>query len=346
MSEYIPGLIWLIVLLALNAFFVAAEFAVISARRSQIEPRAAAGQKSAKTALWAMEHATLMLAACQLGITICSLLILIVAEPALHHLLQIPLSSFTQLGESAISTISFVVALVLVTYLHVVFGEMVPKNTSFSIPERAVLILAPPLVAFSNLMRPIIWVLNEIANGVLRLFKVDPKSEATSTYTLDEVAGIVAQSTREGTLKDTSGTLAGAFQFTEQIVADVDVSLDSMVMLPESATPADLQQAVIDHGHSRYVLVDQTGEPRGYVHMKDVMDLIGESFNQPIPPKRIRALISISRSSEVEDAMSLMRNRGSHLAKTFDDQGKTTGLLFLEDVLEVLIGEIRSASDQ
>ena len=139
------GIAWLGVLLAVNAFFVASEFAVISARRSQIEPKAEAGSRSAKTAIWAMEHATLMIAACQLGITVCSLLILNVSEPAIHHLLEIPLG-LTGWSEGAISTVSFVIALLIVSFLHVVFGEMVPKNISFSLPDRAVLILAPPLV--------------------------------------------------------------------------------------------------------------------------------------------------------------------------------------------------------
>src|SRR5687767_9641375 len=185
MSEYLPGLAWLVVLLAANAFFVGAEFAVISARRSQIEPRAAAGSRAAKTTLWAMEHATLMLATSQLGITVCSLLILTVSEPAIHHLLEYPLG-LTPLSADLISVSAFVVALVLVTYLHVVFGEMVPKNLSFSVPDRAALLLAPPLVLVSRLVRPVIAALNWTTNTVLRLFGIEPKDEATSTFTLEE----------------------------------------------------------------------------------------------------------------------------------------------------------------
>src|SRR6478736_6662863 len=189
------GIAWLFILLAVNAFFVGAEFAVISARRSQIEPRAERGSRAAKTTLWAMEHATLMLATSQLGITVCSLVILNVSEPAIHHLLEIPLG-FTTLSAEAIGVIAFIVALVLVTFLHVVFGEMVPKNLAFSVPTRAALILAPPLVLVSKIIYPVIASLNWVANGILRLFRVEPKDEATSTYTLDEVAGIVELSTR------------------------------------------------------------------------------------------------------------------------------------------------------
>lgn len=340
MSEYLPGIAWLVVLLIGNAFFVGAEFAVISARRSQIEPRAAQGSRAARTTLWAMEHATLMLATSQLGITVCSLLILNVSEPAIHHLLEIPLG-LTALSAEAISVLAFVVALVLVTFLHVVFGEMIPKNLSFSVPDRAALLLAPPLVLVSKLLSPVIWALNGIANAVLRAFRVEPKDEATSTYTLDEVAGIVQQSTREGVLDDTAGTLAGAFEFTEQKVSDVDVPLDEMVLLPADATPADVHAAVSEHGYSRYVLRDPDGEPASYVHMKDVLDLTDpDAFLAPIPAKRLRRLESVPRDAELEDAMALLRRRGAHVARSLDAEGRTVGLLYLEDVIEVLVGEI------
>lgn len=343
MGEYLMGFVWLAVLLAANAFFVGAEFAVISARRSQIEPLAAKGSRAARTTLWAMEHATLMLATSQLGITVCSLLILIVAEPAIHHFLEIPLA-YTPMSEEAISVVAFVVALLLVTFLHVVLGEMVPKNLSFSVPDRAALILAPPLVLVSRAVRPIISVLNGVANGILRLFRVEPKDEANSTFTLEEVAGIVEQSRREGTLQDLSGTLAGAFEFTDKTVADVEVPRDELVLLPQQATPAHVQQAVEQHGFSRYVFADSSGEPTGYLHMKDVMDLASDQFHEPIPSKRIRRLIAVSADAELEAGLRRLRQYGVHVGRVVDEQGETTGLLFLEDVLEVLVGQIHDAT--
>jgi CBS domain containing-hemolysin-like protein len=331
------------VLLIINAFFVGAEFAVISARRSQIEPRAEAGSRSAKTALWAMEHATLMLAACQLGITVCSLLILNVSEPAIHHLLEVPLA-LTGLSEELISTIAFIMALIIVSFLHVVLGEMVPKNLSFSVPDRAVLILAPPLVFIATVFRPIIVALNAIANGILRLFKVEPKSEANSVFTLDEVATIVAQSTREGVLTDSGGTLIGAFEFTSKKVRDVAIPMSGLVTLPEDAAPADLEKAVAQRGFSRYILLNDAGEPTGYLHLKDVIDLEESEFSEPVPPKRIRQLISMHDETDLEDALATMRRSGVHVARSFDDSGATTGVLFLEDIIEVLVGEVQDAT--
>jgi len=339
------GLGWLVVLLIGNAFFVGAEFAVISARRSQIEPKAEAGSRAAKTALWAMEHATLMLAASQLGITVCSLLILNVSEPAIHHLLAVPLE-LTGWPDEVIGTVAFVVTLVLVSFLHVVFGEMVPKNISFSVPERSVLLLAPPLVGVGRVFGPVIHALNATANGVLRLFRVEPKNEATSAFTVEEVELIVRTSTREGVLSDTTGALSNAFEFTTKTVTDVALGMDALVTLPEDAAPADVERAVAQHGFSRYVLVDETGEPSGYVHLKDVIDLPDEEFDEPVPPKRIRQLISLYQGMELEDALATLRRAGSHVARVFDEEGATRGVLFLEDIIEELVGEVQDATDR
>ncbi len=338
------GIVWLFILLLVNGFFVGASFAVISARRSQIEPRAEAGSRSAKTALWAMEHAGLMLATSQLGITVASLLILNVSEPAIHHLLEIPLH-LTGWPEQVIATISFIIALILVSFLHVVLGEMVPKNLSFSVPDRAVLLLAPPLVFVSWVVRPVIVALNAVTGGILRLFRVEPKSEANSVFTLDEVATIVATSTKEGVLHDSSGALLAAFEFTDKKVSDVAVGMAALVTLPEDATPADVERAVAQRGFSRYILVDAAGEPTGYLHLKDVIDLdeTGE-FDEPVPPKRIRQLISVFRGMDLEDALATMRRSGGHVARVFDESGSTRGVLFLEDIIEELVGEVHDAT--
>lgn len=347
MSDW-AGLIWLVVLLAVNAFFVAAEFAVISARRSQIEPLAQKGKASAKTALYAMEHVSLMLATSQLGITVASLLILNVSEPAIHHLMEMALYG-TGLAPGWISAISFTIALVLVTFMHVIFGEMVPKNASFSVPDNAILILAPPLVFIARVVKPVIWVMNEIANGVLKLCRVEPRQEANSVFTLNEVATIVSHSTREGTIEDSSGTLSAAFDFTTKKAGDIKVSLDNLVTLSESSTVSELEQAVAKYGFSRYVISDAEHEPIGYIHLKDVLtydDDISEAGTHtgPIKTKRIRQLASVSESTDLEDVLAQLQRTGIHLARVVDANGETTGVLFLEDIIEELVGEVNDAT--
>lgn len=344
MSEYVPGLIWLVVLLVVNAFFVGAEFAVISARRSQIEPKAEAGSRAAKTTLWAMEHATLMLATSQLGITVCSLVILNVSEPAIHHLLEYPLA-FTGLTPAMVSGIAFIVALLLVTFLHVVFGEMVPKNIAFSIPDRAALLLAPPLVVVSKVVGPLIKTLNWIANSFLRMCGVQPKDEATSTYTIDQVATIVEQSKREGTLDDVSGTISAAFEFTSKLVSDVQVPLAQLVDLPGHTTVRDVQRVVSELGYSRYVLKDGAGIPQHYVHVKDLLPLSQPgAADQPLPLRVKRALPTVDGSVELEDALERLRVSGTHVARVVNAEGTTTGVVFLEDMIEELIGEVHDQS--
>src|SRR6478735_6904881 len=342
------GIAWLVVLLIANAFFVGAEFAVISARRSQIEPLAEKGSRSAKTALYAMEHATLMLATSQLGITICSLLILNVSEPAIHHLLAGPLG-LTGWSEALVDGVAFAVTLVLVSYLHVVFGEMVPKNLAFSVPDRAVLMLATPLVWISKVFHPVIVTLNWIANHAVRLFRIEPKNEAASTFTLEEVATIVNQSRIEGVLQDTAGTVAAAVEFTDKKAADVAVPLSDLVTLPETTTPDEIERAVSKHGFSRYVIVDEVGEPVGYVHLKDILraaegpDAATDVARQ-IPTKRIHHMVPVLESTDLEDALAVMRRAGRHLAQVRDDAGNTTAVLFLEDIIEELIGEVQDAT--
>ena len=347
MSDWV-GIVWLVILLLGNAFFVGAEFAVVSARRSQIEPLTESGSRAAKTALFAMEHATLMLATTQLGITICSLLILNVSEPAIHHLLAVPLG-LTGAAEGVVDVIAFVITLVLVSYLHVVFGEMVPKNLAFSLPDRAVLLLATPLVWVSKVFHPIIVALNWTANAIVRMFRVEPKAEASSTFTLDEVATIVNQSRREGVLQDASGTIAAVVEFTDKKAADIAVPLADLVTLPRSTTPGEIEHAVSRYGFSRYVITGDDGAPIGYVHLKDVLGAAEDpdtpaDVARAIPASRIHHMVPVLQTTDLEDALALMRRAGRHLAQVRDAGGRTTAVLFLEDVLEELIGEVQDAT--
>jgi CBS domain containing-hemolysin-like protein len=337
-------------LLLLNAFFVGAEFAVISARRSQIEPLADAGSRAARTALRAMEHISLMLACAQLGITVASLGLGAVAEPAIAHLIEGPIEA-VGLPEGSVHPIAFTLALCLVVYLHVVIGEMVPKNLALAGPERAVLLLAPPLMAIARAVRPVIVVLNAVANGVLRLLRVEPKDELDATYTADQVHSIVTESAREGLLVDDHGLLTGALEFSEREAGEVMVPLDRLVTVPVGSTPAEVERLVTRTGFSRFPVVrpaatDAPGADQpllGYLHLKDLLYADDERHDQPVPEKRVRSLVSVSTGDEVEEALATMQRAGTHLARVVDAEGRTLGVLFLEDVLEELVGEVRDA---
>lgn len=343
MSSDLMGLVWLVVLLASNAFFVGSEFAVISARRAQIEPKADAGNRAAKVTLKAMENVSLMLATAQLGITVSSLLILVIAEPAIHHLLEVPFSA-VGFDYATASVISFIIALMLVTYLHVVLGEMLPKNIAISIPTNAALILAPLLYGVSQIVKPVVWLMNQISNMILKLFGFEPKDEANTAFTLEQVEGIVEESQKHGLLEDESKTITNAFEFTEKTVADVLHPMDDLITMPPEASPMMLQEAVAEHGFSRYPVQNSYGDLIGYWHIKDALTEEPEKFAQPIPTKRLRTMISIPETAELEDALAQMRKTGAHIARAFSADGKVTGCLFLEDIIEVLVGEIEDAT--
>jgi CBS domain containing-hemolysin-like protein len=337
------GLLWLVFLLLGNAFFVGAEFAVMSARRSQIEPLAEGGSKSAQTTLRAMESVSLMLACAQLGITVCSLLILLVAEPAIHHLLAEPLAAVGAPVELS-NVIAFGCALLAVTFLHVTFGEMVPKNISVSVADKAALLLAPPLVFIARLVKPVIWTLNWSANHILRLMRIEPKDEVSSSFTLEEVQSIVQESRRRGLVADHAGLLTGALEFSEHTAAHIMVPLDKLVMLSPATTPVDFEKAVSRTGFSRFPMLDDDGVISGYLHIKDVLAIPEEGHKHPIAESRIRSLANLTPDDEIEDAMSVMQRTGSHLARVVGPDGETQGVLFLEDVIEQLVGEIRDAT--
>jgi len=258
-----------------NAFFVGAEFALISARRTLIEPRVAAGSRSARITLGAMENVSLMMAGAQLGITVCSLALGAVSEPAIAHLLEIPLAA-AGIPAILLHPIAFVVALSVVTFLHVVVGEMVPKNIALAGPERSALVLAPPLVLCVRVLLPPIRTMNQVANLVLHMVRVEPKQEVTSSFTRDEVADLVAQSRQGGLLgENDERLLLGALSFEERDTSGVALPMGTVQTLPAGATHADGEAAAAT-GFSRFPVTRADGSA-GFVHLKDVIaELVGQ----------------------------------------------------------------------
>jgi CBS domain containing-hemolysin-like protein len=329
-----------LVLLAANAFFVGAEFALISARRSSIEPRAAGGGWAARTTLAAMEKVSLMMAAAQLGITICSLGLGYLGEPAIAHLLEVP---FEALGipDALLHPLAFVIALGLIGYLHVVLGEMVPKNLALAGPDRAALMLAPPLTLVVRILRPVIAVLNWIANATLRLVGVEPKDEVTSAFTRDEVAGLVDESRREGLLDPDEGRLlAGALHFEEGTAASVLLPVEQLETVPPDVTPAQLEEVAARTGYSRFP-VERDGTLVGYLHIKDVLEFEDRHRNRPIAPSWIRELAEVAAGRPLGEVLGTLRRSRAHMARVRDGDGNVVGVVALEDVLEELVGEIR-----
>ena len=336
-----PALALTLLLLILNALFVAAEFALISARRTQLEPEAQAGKRTAKLALKAMENVTLAMAAAQLGITICSLGLGAISEPAIAHLLE-PLFEYLGVPHGFVHPISFAIALTLVVFLHVVYGEMVPKNIALAAPDRAALILGPFMLAVIAVLKPLVVSLNAIANAAVRLVGIEPKDEVASTFTHDEVAGLVEESRREGLLdEDEYGLVSGALDFHEGTVAQVLLPRDGLVTIAPGSTPVDVEHACARTGYSRFPVAGDDGELTGYLHIKDVLETDDTSRVRPIADKWLRPLSTVGVGSGLYDALRTMQAKGSHMARVADASGEVIGVVMLEDVLEELVGEIR-----
>lgn len=327
-----------LLLLAGNAFFVGAEFSIIAVRRSSIEPAAARGNKRAKTTLGALENVSFLLAGAQLGITLCSLGLGAVAEPALAHLIESPLHAL-HVPDALLHPIAFALALSIVVFLHVVVGEMVPKNVALAKPERTSLLLTPALVFISSVFRPIVHGLNVVAASTLNMVGVEAKDEVSSTYTRDEMADLVKESRKEGYLsEDNEHLLSGALSFDTRSVGDVVIPRDSLVTVEKQVTPAYLEALSTQTGFSRFPVIDKKQQITGYVHIKDAIQVDTEDRDQPIQPRFVRKLVSVNANQSIRMTLKTMQRSGAHLALVVRGK-KVLGIVTLEDVLEELVGE-------
>lgn len=335
--------LWIgLALLLGNAFFVGAEFAIISARRSQIEPLAQAGGRRARTTLRGMERVSLMLAGAQLGITICSVGLGAVAEPALAHLIE-PLVAAMNLPAGSAHAAAFIIALLIVVYLHIVIGEMVPKNLSLSAPERAALWLGPPLWWITWVLRPVIAVLNGLANIGLWVLRITPRDEVAAAFTSDEVATLIAESRREGLLDDRETELAsGALVLAAVTAGQLVIPRSEVRVLRGTDTVAHLLATTADTGFSRFPVVGPDDRPLGYLHVRDVLGL--PDPDAPLSSLPLRVLPVVAASATAGSVAEILRTQGAHLAQVVAPDGADVGFVALEDVLEELIGEVRDAA--
>lgn len=333
-------------LLAANAFFVGAEFAAMSARRSQLEPLAEAGSRRATVALDALRRTGILLATAQLGITVCSVLLGAVSEAALHHALA-PVGERVGLPPAVADVVALALALLVVVFLHVVYGEMIPKNLAIARPERSAVLLVPALVVVARVVAPVIHVMDRLSKAVVRLVGVEPKDEVASAFTAEEVAHILDESRDEGLVaRDPYERLGAALEFSDKDAAHVGVPVRDLVTVTADATPADVERLVARHGFSRYPVADRSGDLVGYLHLKDVLYAHDEERDRPVPAKRVRRMSNVRPTDEVEDVLSTMQGSGTHLARVVADDGAVLGVVFLEDVIEELVGEVSDASQR
>ncbi|WP_425836682.1 hemolysin family protein [Streptomyces fractus] len=323
--------------LVVNAFFVGGEFALISVRRSQIEPHAEEGDRRARSVMWGLEHVSALLAAAQLGITLCTLVLGIVAEPAIAHLLE-PVFNAVGVPHGLVHPISFVIALTVATYLHMLLGEMVPKNIALAEPVRSALLLGPPLVAVARALRPVIFAINAFANGLLKLLRVEAKDEVTATFSDDELARMVKDSSEAGLIDDRAQErLHDALELGRRPIKDVVLPIEKVVYARVGVTPEELERLSAESGFSRFPVVDEGRRIVGYLHVKDALDAMPRDLPFRVPD--MRSIARVRETTPLDDVLTAMRGSRTHVAAVLGADGRLAGLVTMEDVLRELFGQ-------
>lgn len=330
-----------------NGFFVGVEFALLASRQTRLIGLAETSRR-AQAALKATRQLPLMISGCQFGITICSLGLGAVGEPALSHLIE-PALHAVRLPDAALHPLSFAVALLIVSALHMVLGEMVPKNIALAGPERSAVLLAPVLILFIRIFRPLIVGLTAAATGILRVLRVEPVEEGGTVYTADQVAALVGEARDEGLIHSAGhDLLTGALDFHERTASAVVLRLDALVTVPADVTPAAVEELVAATGFSRFPVRRQgqigVDTVSGYVHLADILNVPPGQRNSALDPSLIRVLPVVAAAAPLHEVLSQLQRTGAHLGLVADSGGGTVGVVALEDVLEELVGEVRDAT--
>ncbi len=347
------GVLLAILLIGVNAFLVGAEFALISARRDRLEALAEQGKARAVTVIRAGQNLPSMLAGVQLGVTVASLLLGRIGEAAVADLLR-GAFGLTGMPPALLHTVSLVIALGIVVTLHVLLGEMVPKNIALAGPERAAMLLVPPYLAYVRAARPFIAFYDKCANVVLRALRVEPKSQLSLAVSTTELRVMISESVSEGLLDaEEHGRLTRALQLRYRTVGQVARPLAEIQAVPVASAGSGPTVAAVEHalartGYSRFPVVDLDAQFIGYVHIKDVLTL-GDDPQTVIDLALVRPLPRVPRSLPLADALSRMRRSNSHLALVTDETGANgvTGavvaMVAMEDLVEDLVGAMRDA---
>jgi CBS domain containing-hemolysin-like protein len=336
-----------LILLLLNALFVGAEFAFVAARKEVIRDRAARGSPRAKAALREMNNLSLALSGAQLGITMASLGLGFVAEPAIAHLIQDALHRWIDIPTGVAHGIAIPIALAIVVYLHMVIGEMVPKNLAIAEPERTALALALPFRFSLFPFRPLMALLNAMANGLLRATGIDPKVAVHPPTTGEDLSYLIAASHRDGLIPGLERQmLSGALAFSDRPIGEVMVPRSLVTSARTTATADELEALSAATGFSRIPL-GETGldDIIGFVHVKDLLRIPATEKKRPFPSASIRPLPVVPESASLDLFLVESRRRQTHMALVVDEHGGIEGIVTLEDLIEELVGDVVDEHD-
>lgn len=332
-----------------NGFFVAAEFSLVSVRRTRIAELAARGEAGAEAVQKAIENPDRVIAATQLGITLSSLALGWIGEPALSHLIAPVVSLFPQTLRSDIShSISAALAFTVITFLHVVIGELAPKSIALQNPERTSMIVARPTLFTERLFKPAIWALNGAGNGLLRLVGIQPASGHQLVHSVEELKMLVDASTESGVMEQDEGDMLQAiFNLGEMIVRQVMVPRTEVVAVEADAPLEEIIHLATQSTYTKFpVYEDSLDQIIGVVHVKDLLKVMqSPNCTDCLARSIAREALFVPETLSVNALLRLFRDKRQHIAIVLDEYGGTGGLVTLEDLLEEIVGEVSDPFD-
>jgi CBS domain containing-hemolysin-like protein len=341
------GLALVGLLVLANGFFVAAEFSLVAVRRSRIDQLVGEGDRRARTVQSALTHLDRYISGTQLGITLSSLALGWIGEPALASLMDGVLARFGLIAPSAVthSAAAITTAFLIITFLHIVLGELAPKSFALNKPERVSKLIAKPLILFSNLAYPAIWVLNGAANALLRLFRIKPVTELEHAHSADELRLLITQSAELGKLHTTdSAMIAGIFDFHEKRARDVMRPRTVVAALPVDATEKEIWQVLRAERYSRYpVFRESPDDVIGVFLAKDLW--LHDESRAFVLADHIRPAIYVPAGRQAEKVLDDLRKSKAQMAIVLDEYGGTSGIITLEDLIEEVMGDIQDEYD-
>ncbi|MBE6451267.1 MAG: HlyC/CorC family transporter [Alphaproteobacteria bacterium] len=344
---YIFNLVLVLILVLLNAFFVVSEFSIVKIRKTKLEELAHNGNKRAKIALKITDHLDSYLSAIQLGITLASLGLGWIGEPAVSKLLENTLGGYFSENPILLHSVSFGVAFTFITVLHVVLGELIPKSLAIQKTETYVLLIAYPLYTFKRIFYPFIWVLDMVTLKSLKMMGVQPASEEEMAHSEEEIKLIVNASQRGGVIDDTErDIIQNAIDFSEICAHEVMIPRQDMSCLFLNDSFEQVMQLIKRSKHTRYPLCDKDRDNVvGMIHIRDLLEHCEEKLEKGRLNKIARQILFVPENQSVSEVLHLMMRKHTHVAIVVDEYGGTAGMLSMEDILEELVGDIMDEHD-
>lgn len=350
MDSDIVRLLLALLLVLLNGFFVAAEFSIVKVRYSQIQLKAAEGNSMAKQAEHIIKHLDEYLSATQLGITLASLALGWVGESALHHIIANVFDSLSiNLSESSITSVSLVISFILITIMHIVFGELIPKSIAIRKSEATTMATAVPLRVFYTVFKPFIWLMNSMSNSFLRIVKIHPASEQ-EIHSTEELQLLVKQSADSGEIEEENyEIIKNAFDFTDHSAKQIMVPRQNITSIDFEEDITEIINKIMDSGYSRIpVYEDSIDNIVGILYTKEIIREFvkrkGELNHEDLK-ELMRDAFFVVGSKKISDLLKIFQQKKQHLAIVIDEFGGTEGIITLEDILEELVGEIQDEED-